>query len=61
MREVGKPVVIHCRGTSITEECLWIMTGNLPKDHMVYWHHFNETEEMTREVEAAYTTLNKIF
>ena len=46
-KEVGKPVVIHCRGTSITaKECLWIMKSNLPKDQMMYWHHFNETEEM---------------
>ena len=52
-KEVGKPVVIHCRGTaSTTKECLWIMKSNLPKDQMVYWHHFNETEEMARKVEA---------
>ena len=24
------------------------------KNKMVYWHHFNETEEMAREVEAAF-------
>ena len=54
-KEVGKPVVIHCRGTESTaKECLWIMKSNLPKDQMVYWHHFNETEEMAREVEAAF-------
>ena len=54
-KEVGKPVVIHCRGTASTaKECLWIMKSNLPKDQMVYWHHFNETEEMAREVEAAF-------
>ena len=54
-KEVGKPVVIHCRGTASTaKECLWIMKSNLPKDQMVYWHHFNETEKMTREVEAAF-------
>ena len=52
---VGKPAVIHCRGTESTaKECLWIMKSNLPKDQMVYWHHFNETEEMAREVEAAF-------
>ena len=34
--------------------CLWIMKSNLPKNHMVYWHHFNEPEEMAREVEAAF-------
>ena len=40
-KEVGKPVVIHCRGRASTaKECLWIM-----KDQMVHWHHFNETEE----------------
>ena len=54
-KEVGKPVVIHCRGTaSRAKECLWIMKSNLPKDQMVYWHHFNETEEMAREVEGAF-------
>ena len=46
-REVDKPVVIHCRGTASTaKECLWIMNSNLPKNQMVYWHNFNETEEM---------------
>ena len=30
------------------------MKSNLPKNQMVYWHHFNETEEMAREVEAAF-------
>ena len=50
-KEVGKPGVIHCRGTASTaKECLWIMKSNLPKYQMVYWHHFNETEEMAREV-----------
>ena len=29
------------------------MHGNLPNDQMVYWHHFNDTEEMAWEVEAA--------
>ena len=29
-KEVGKPVVIHCRGTSKANECLWIMKSNLP-------------------------------
>ena len=54
-KEVGKPVVIHCRGTASTAKgCLWIMKSNLPKDQMVYWHHFNETEEMVWEVEAAF-------
>ena len=54
-KEVGKSVVIHCRGTASTaKECLWIMKSNLPKDQMVYWHHFKETEEMVREVEAAF-------
>ena len=53
-KEVGKPVVIHCRGTtSTTKECLWIMKSNPLKDQMVYCHHFNETEEMARDVEAA--------
>ena len=47
-KEVGNPVVIHCRGTASTaKECLWIMKSNLPKYQMVYWHHFNETEEMS--------------
>ena len=54
-REVDKPVVIHCRGTASTaKECLWIMKSNLPKNQMVYCHHFSETEEMGREVEAAF-------
>ena len=36
-REVGKPVVIQCRGTASTaKDCLWIMKGNLQKDQMVY-------------------------
>ena len=30
------------------------MKSNLPKDQMVSWHHFNETEEMARDVEAAF-------
>ena len=48
-KEVGKHVVIHCRGTaSRAKECLWIMKSNLLKDQMVYWHHFNVTEEMAR-------------
>ena len=51
-REVVKPVVIYCRGTSSTVKVyLWIMTD--PKDQMVYWHRFTETEEIAREVEAA--------
>ena len=54
-KEVGKPVVIRCRGTASTaKECLWIMKSNLPKNQMVYWLHFNETEEMALEVEAAF-------
>ena len=48
-------MVIHCRGTASTaKECMWIMKGNLRKDQMVYQHHFNETEEMVREVETAF-------
>ena len=36
-KDVGKPVVIHCRGTASTaKECLWIMKSNLPKNQMVY-------------------------
>ena len=31
--------------------------GQPPKDKMVYWHHFNEMEEMAREVEAAFTNV----
>ena len=59
-KEVGMHVVIHCRGTESTaKECLWIMKNNLPKDQMVYWHHFNKTDEMAREVEAAF--LNVVF
>ena len=54
-KEVDKPVVIHCKGTASTaKECLWIMKSNLPKNQMVYWHHFNETAEMPRKVEAAF-------
>ena len=54
-KAVGKPVVIHCRGTASTaKECLWIMKSNLLKDQMVYWHHFNETEEMAPEVESVF-------
>ena len=35
-REVGNPVVIHCRGTASTaKECV-DHDGNLPKDQMVY-------------------------
>ena len=57
-KEVGKPVVIHCRGIASTaKECLWIMKSNLPKDQMVYWYHFNEMEEMVREVEAAFSNV----
>ena len=33
---------------------LWIMKSNLPKNQMGYWHNFNETEEMAREVEVAF-------
>ena len=54
-KEVRKTVVIHCIGTASTaKECLWIMKSNLPKNQMVYWHHVNETEEMPRDVEAAF-------
>ena len=54
-KEVSKLVVIHYRGTASTaKECLWIMKSNLPNDQLVYWHNFNETEEMAREVEAAF-------
>ena len=54
-KEVCKHVVIHCRGTASTaKECLWIMKSNLPKDQIVYGHHFNETEGMALEVEAAF-------
>ena len=31
--------------------------GNLPKDQMVYCYHFNEMEEMAREVEAAFSNV----
>ena len=48
-KEVDKPVVIHT-----AKECLWIMKSNIPKDQMVYWHPFNETEKMARELEAAF-------
>ena len=30
------------------------MKSNLTKNQMVYWHNFNETEEMAREVEAVF-------
>ena len=30
------------------------MKSNLPKDQIVNWHHFNETEEMALELEAAF-------
>ena len=54
-KEVGKHVVFHCRGAASTaKECLWIMKSNLPKDQMVYWHHLNKTDEIAREVEAAF-------
>ena len=57
-KEVGNFVVIHCKGTASTaKECLWIMKSNLSKDQMVYWHHFNESEEMAWEVEAAFPML----
>ena len=52
VREVNKPVVIHCRGTA--KECLWIMKSNIPKNQLVYWHHFNETEEMAWEVISSF-------
>ena len=38
----------------MSKECLWIMKSNLPNNQMVYWHYFNETEEMAREMEAAF-------
>ena len=54
-REIDKPVVIHCRETESTaKEWLWIKKNNLPKNQMLYWHHFNETEKMGRTVEAAF-------
>ena len=54
-REVNKDVDIHRRGTANTaKECLWIMKSNLPKNQLVCWHNFNETEEMALEVEAAF-------
>ena len=49
------PVVVYCRGTAGTaNESLWTMKGNLQNDQMVYWHHFNEKEEMAWKVEAAF-------
>ena len=54
-REIDKPVVIHCRETESTaKEWLWIKKSNLPKNQMLYWHHFTETEKMGRAVEAAF-------
>ena len=44
--EVDRPVIIHCRGTASTvKECLWFMKNNIPKNQIVYWHHFNEMEK----------------
>ena len=58
VREVGKHAVIHCRGTwSTMKEFLWIMEGNVLKGQMVYLDHFNETEEIAREVDAAFPNL----
>ena len=39
-REVGKHVVIHCRGTASTVKCLWVKKGNLQKDQMEYWYWY---------------------
>ena len=44
------PGFVDCRGTASTaKKCLWIIKRNLPNDQMVYWHHFNETEEIALE------------
>ena len=56
--EVDKYAVIHCRGTASTaKECLWIMKSNIQNNQLMYWHHFNETEEMARELEAAFPNI----
>ena len=48
-------MVIHCRETESTaKECLWILKINIPNYQIVYWLHFNETEEMAREVKSAF-------
>ena len=57
-REVDKHVFIHCRGTASTaKECLCILKSNIPKNQMVYRHHFIETEYMARQVEAAFPNI----
>ena len=33
------------------------MKGNLPRDPVVYWHNFSETEEMVWEVEASFSNV----
>ena len=33
------------------------MKSNLPKNQMVCWHHFNETDEMAPEVESSFTNV----
>ena len=53
--EVGKPVVMHCRGTSSTEkECLWIMKGNLPKDSK---RHSLQAVELSQRSQRSHTAV----
>ena len=49
-REVGNPVVIHCRMNSKHGEGVCVDHEGQPPEgpNGVYWQHFNETEEMAR-------------
>ena len=58
--EVGKPVVIHCRGgpaSGIFSDCLTILRQNLSRAHQVYWHHFSGNAAEAREIENSFPSV----
>ena len=58
--EVGKPVVIYCRGvpaSGVFSDCLTILTQNLSRAHRVYWHHFSGNVAVAREIENAFPSI----
>ena len=39
-RELGLPVILHCRGDGASQDCLQVMQSVLPQSHAVYRHCF---------------------
>ena len=58
--EIGKPIVIHCRGmpaSGVFSDCLTIMTQNPSRAHQVYWHRFSGNAAVAREIENAFPSV----